>query len=194
MLSRIEREISEIEQAIAIAQAKQESAYLEYAQALARALQQELILSAYRFCTIDYPRKFLDLSVSTRQELQHDIQVMASAMAESARQALADLTLSDRASQESFDALLVKLFADASDAANHLLFRVLSEPTAENTAQICLNPQEFEFKHREVMAHRSELRSLGKQLLQLQDRLAQQHHNKAIAEAELAWRATWSEL
>jgi hypothetical protein len=198
MLRRIEQEIEKIEQAIAATKVKQASIYQEYVQVFSQALQQESILSVYRVCTQDYPDRFLALSMSVRQELQRDVQVLARSMADTTRQSLGDLDkLSDRqTSQEELDQRLTQLLADAADAANQLLVKVqiLNTSIHENDSLVSLTLSEVEFAHHEVMAKHNEWQSLHKRLLQLQDELLQQQQNKAIAEAEQAWRATWAEI
>jgi hypothetical protein len=204
MLRRIEQEIEKIEQAIAATKAKQASTYQEYIQIFSQALQQEVIVSVYRTCTQDCPDRFLELSMSVRQELQNDAQIMARTMADNARAALGDLgsdridapTSQDRESQEELDALLTQILANAADLVNQLLAKtgILSTPIEGNDLLVSLTPTELGFSHHEVMAKRNDLRSQHKRLSQLQDELAKQQQNKAIAEAEQAWRATWSEI
>ncbi|WP_019499821.1 hypothetical protein [Pseudanabaena sp. PCC 6802] len=204
MLRRIEQEIEKIEQAIAATKAKQASIYHEYVQVFSQALQQESILSVYRVCTQDYPDRFLALSMSARQELQHDVQILARAMADDARKTLDNLgsdnannpPSQDRSGQAELDTLLAKILEDATDAANQLLVKthILKTPVEENDALVSLTPAELEFTHQELMTKHNEWRSLHKRLLQLQDELAQQRQNQAIAEAEQTWRATWSEI
>lgn len=51
--------------------------YRGYLHQLGQTVKQQIILSCYRICTENYPKRFLALSVSQRQKLQEDIQHLA---------------------------------------------------------------------------------------------------------------------
>ncbi|MBE9009879.1 hypothetical protein IQ250_06635 [Pseudanabaenaceae cyanobacterium LEGE 13415] len=51
--------------------------YRSYLKQLGQTVKQQIILSCYRICTENYPKRFLALSVSQRQKLQEDIQFVA---------------------------------------------------------------------------------------------------------------------
>lgn len=51
--------------------------YRGYLKQLGQTVKQQIILSCYRICTENYPKRFLALSVSQRQTLQEEIQTLA---------------------------------------------------------------------------------------------------------------------
>lgn len=51
--------------------------YRGYLKQLGQTVKQQIVLSCYRICTENYPKRFLALSVSERQKLQEDIQALA---------------------------------------------------------------------------------------------------------------------
>lgn len=51
--------------------------YRGYLKQLGQTVKQQIILSCYRICTENYPKRFLLLSVSQRQKLQADVQDLA---------------------------------------------------------------------------------------------------------------------
>ena len=75
-IQRIEREIAELETAIASLAAEFYRVYCNYARDLGRAVRGQLILAAYHICTQTYPQVFVDLSLSARQKLQEAIKTL----------------------------------------------------------------------------------------------------------------------
>ncbi len=69
-IDRIEREIAELEKAIATLAQEFDSVYTSYLAALGQTIRQQLAVAAYHVCTQGYPEQFLSLSVSGRQKLQ----------------------------------------------------------------------------------------------------------------------------
>ncbi|MBW4441233.1 MAG: hypothetical protein KME10_08385 [Plectolyngbya sp. WJT66-NPBG17] len=51
--------------------------YRGYLKQLGQTVRQQIILSCYRICTENYPKRFLALSLSQRQKLQEDLQSLA---------------------------------------------------------------------------------------------------------------------
>jgi len=76
-LQRIEREIEELESAIASLAEEFYQAYGNYTQQLGQAVRQQLILASYHICTQGYPHEFLQLSLTGRQNLQEAIKALA---------------------------------------------------------------------------------------------------------------------
>ncbi|MDJ1184202.1 hypothetical protein [Roseofilum casamattae] len=75
-IQRIEREIAELEMAIASLATEFYRVYCNYARNLGRAVRGQLILATYHICTQTYPQVFLDLSLSARQKLQEAIKTL----------------------------------------------------------------------------------------------------------------------
>lgn len=196
MLKRIEHEIEEVEVAIASVTSRIQSTYVEYAQSVAQAVEQQLIVGTYQICTHDSPQTFLALSLAERQKLQHDIQHLAKSAVEEVSQALQECDREQQTDQEAVDRVLIKTLTDTSRTANELLVaaRVLSLPIVEDSTKLQLRLSEVEFTNRVVMSHRGELRVLSARLNQLHDELERKLKSKVIAEAELAWRSSWTEL
>jgi hypothetical protein len=207
MLRRIEQEIEEIETAIATLQGKLQSVFLEYSQAVAQTVQQQLILAAFRLCTHDRPEFFLALSLGDRQKLQRDLQLLAKSAVANVSQILGQSDPSSLTDQEMVDVALNTTFSEVSHSANQLLVaaKVLSpsdiasdvaksdQDKSQNTNKIQLRPSEVEFTNRDVMSHRGELRVLSAKWHQLHSELEKKKQAKVVAQAELAWRSTWTE-
>ncbi len=51
--------------------------YRGYLKQLGQTVRQQIILSCYRICTENYPKRFLALSLSQRQQLQENLQTLA---------------------------------------------------------------------------------------------------------------------
>lgn len=69
-IDRIEREIAELEKAIAALSQDFYTAYSGYLAALGQTIRQQLILASYHVCTQGYPEEFLKLSLTGREKLQ----------------------------------------------------------------------------------------------------------------------------
>lgn len=76
-LEQIERDIAELEQAVAELAQEFYSTYSNYLTAFGQAVRQQLILAGYHLCTQGHPEAFLKLSYSQRQELQQDLRKVA---------------------------------------------------------------------------------------------------------------------
>ncbi|MBP0029018.1 hypothetical protein [Roseofilum sp. Guam] len=76
-LQRIEREIEELESAIASLAEEFYQAYGHYTQYLGQAVRQQLIVASYQICTQGYPHEFLELSLTGRQKLQERVKRLA---------------------------------------------------------------------------------------------------------------------
>ena len=67
MLVRIDKDIKDVQQAIANVVSRIDLLHLDYAQAIAIVVQQQILLDAFKFCTQKCPEAFLALSLSARQ-------------------------------------------------------------------------------------------------------------------------------
>ena len=76
-VEQIERDIAALEQAIADLAEDFHKTYSSYLTALGQAVKQQLILASYHLCTQGYPKAFLQLSFSQRQQLQQELRSLA---------------------------------------------------------------------------------------------------------------------
>lgn len=72
-VEQIERDIAALQEAVSAIAAKLGNIYDSYLTALGQATRQQLILASYQLCTQGYPKEFLGLSFSQRQQLQQSI-------------------------------------------------------------------------------------------------------------------------
>jgi hypothetical protein len=72
-IERIQKDITELEEAIRAIAEELKLSYTKYLNVLGPALQQQLILASYYLCTQGYPEEFLKLSLNQRQKLQQSI-------------------------------------------------------------------------------------------------------------------------
>ena len=75
MLVRIDQDIQNVQQAIANVVSRIDLLHLDYARAIAIAVQQQILLAVFKFCTQKCPEAFLALSLSERQNLQEDLRL-----------------------------------------------------------------------------------------------------------------------
>jgi len=87
-VEQIERDIAALEEVVSAIAAELRTAYTSYLKALGQAMRQQLILASYHLCTQGYPKAFLGLSFSQRQQLQQAIRKLGQHAAE---QLLADI-------------------------------------------------------------------------------------------------------
>jgi hypothetical protein len=76
-IERIEKDLAALEAAIVAIAQEFHKTYASYLDALGKTTRQQLILASYYLCTQAYPRQFLHLSVSHRQELQQTVRQLA---------------------------------------------------------------------------------------------------------------------
>jgi hypothetical protein len=206
MLARIEKDIQDIQQAIADVSSRIDTIYLEYAQAIAKAVQQQVLLAAFKFCTQERPTTFLALSLLERQKLQEHLRQKIKALSEEMQQALEQGDRNQRDDQDNLDTLLSNCLDTTMVALNQLLVehKILeSLETVTNQKdqkdqkptqpKMSIRLAEIEFTDRYVMSYRGELRVLSARLNHLHNELDKKYHQKIIAEAELAWRSAWVE-
>jgi hypothetical protein len=197
MLVRIDKDIQNIQQAIADVISRIDVIHIEYSQAIAVAVQQQILLAVFKFCTQKCPDAFLALSLSARQNLQEALRHRIKSLCEQMQTTLADCDRDSRTNQENLDTLLSKLLNESMEILNQLLVehQVLSAEANNNkddkNAQMSIRLAEIEFTDRKVMSHRGELRVLSARLAHLHNELEKKYQQKTIAEAELAWRAAW---
>ncbi|MBW4519358.1 MAG: hypothetical protein KME16_06605 [Scytolyngbya sp. HA4215-MV1] len=72
-IDRIEKDLAALEAAIVAIAQEFHKTYASYLEALGKTTRQQLILASYYLCTQAYPRHFLHLSLSHRQELQQTL-------------------------------------------------------------------------------------------------------------------------
>lgn len=72
-IEQIERDIAALKEAVNILAAELVNAYNNYFKVLGQAIRQQMILASYQICTQGYPKQFLSLSFSQRQQLQQSI-------------------------------------------------------------------------------------------------------------------------
>jgi hypothetical protein len=197
MLVRIDKDIQNIQQAIADVISRIDVIHIEYSQAIAVAVQQQILLAVFKFCTQKCPDAFLALSLSARQNLQEALRQRIKLLCDQMQTTLANCDRDSRTNQENLDTLLSKLLNESMEILNQLLVehQVLSAEASKNkddqNAQMSIRLAEIEFTDRKVMSHRGELRVLSARLAHLHNELEKKYQQKTIAEAELAWRAAW---
>ena len=76
-IERIEKDITELKEAISAIAHELNLAYTKYINTLGSALQKQLILASYYLCTQGYPDEFLNLSLNQRQKLQQGIRKLS---------------------------------------------------------------------------------------------------------------------
>lgn len=81
-IEQIERDIAALSEAVKAIAAEVASVYTNYLIALGQAIRAQLILASYQICTQGYPKQFLSLSVSQRQQLQQAISKLGKNAAE----------------------------------------------------------------------------------------------------------------
>ncbi|MER3434344.1 MAG: hypothetical protein C4288_13185 [Leptolyngbya sp. ERB_1_1] len=246
--------------------------YRGYLKQLGQTVKQQIILSGYRICTENYPKRFLALSLSQRQQLQEDLQNLAcrtetdlSDLLTPIEQATFDSEpddLSDELEallsetepdipdepsltplealtiwQEQLERSITKTLKSASSTVNHLLQEaeilpkripqaVLdaaakaegSESDASNLLNVLISASdqssnaetppaltalmhvvavnlrlsEIEFNDPAVLIWRSKLRELKQQFQTLARDYQKKRREQSIAEAQLAWKSTWT--
>lgn len=92
-IEQIERDIAALCEAAKAIAAELSIAYTSYLISLGQAMRQQLILASYQLCTQGYPKQFLNLSFSQRQQLQQAIRKLAKHAAD---QLLAQLKSEDK--------------------------------------------------------------------------------------------------
>jgi hypothetical protein len=199
MLVRIDKDIQNIQQAIAEAITRIDTIHIEYSQAIAEAVQQQILLTVFKFCTQKCPDAFLALSLSARQNLQEALRQRIKSLCEQMQKTLEECDRESRTNQENLDNLLSKLLNESMEKLNQLLVEHKVLNLEENKTKDDKSPQmsirlaEIEFTDRKVMSHRGELRVLSARLAHLHNELEKKYQQKTIAEAELAWRSAWTE-
>lgn len=199
MLVRIDQDIRNIQQAIADVISRIDVIHIEYSQAIAQAVQQQILLAVFKFCTQKCPDAFLALSLSARQNLQEALRKTIASLCEQMQKTLEECDRDSRTNQENLDTLLSKLLNESMETLNQLLVehKVLNpdenKTKDDKNTQMSIRLAEIEFTDRKVMSHRGEMRVLSARLAHLHNELEKKYQQKTIAEAELAWRSAWVE-
>jgi hypothetical protein len=105
MVEQINRDIAALEATVRAIAIELENAYISYLTVLGEAVSKQLMLASYHLCTQGYPKEFVSLNLSQRQQLQQDIRKLN-------KQAAAQLL-------------------KHTQAENHLEFSFLAEEEAE---------------------------------------------------------------
>ncbi len=247
--------------------------YRGYLKQLGQTVRQQIILSCYHICTENYPKRFLALSMSQRQQLQNNLQEIArqtemdlNELLQSIAQTKLDpepIELPDELEallseidseapdepaltplealtiwQEQIERSILKALKSASSTANRFLqeaeilpkripqavldaaskaesgdagapnlLNVLvsasekpPDPDAPPPAlsalmhivAVNLRLSEIEFNHPAVMNWRNKLRELKQQFQALARDYQKKRREQSIAEAQLAWKSTWT--
>ncbi|MFM7603120.1 MAG: hypothetical protein ACKO7R_18285 [Pseudanabaena sp.] len=199
MLVRIDQDIQNIQQLIADVISRIDTIHLEYSQTITLAVQQQILLTVFKFCTQKCPDAFLALSLSERQNLQESLRKTIKSLCEQMQKTLEECDRDSRTNQENLDTLLSKLLNESMETLNQLLVehKVLTpdenKTKDDKNTQMSIRLAEIEFTDRKVMSHRGELRVLSARLAHLHSELEKKYQQKTIAEAELAWRSAWVE-
>ena len=199
MLVRIDKDIQNIQQAIADVISRIDVIHIDYSQAIAVAVQQQILLTVFKFCTQKCPDAFLALSLTARQNLQDSLRRRIKLLCEQMQKTLEECDRDSRTNQENLDTLLSKLLNESMETLNQLLVehKVLNpednKAKDDKNTEMSIRLAEIEFTDRKVMSHRGELRVLSARLAHLHNELEKKYQQKTIAEAELAWRAAWTE-
>jgi len=191
MLVRIDKDINDIQQAIANVVSRIDLLHLDYAQAIAIAVQQQILMTTFKFCTQKCPEAFLALSLSARQKLQEDLRQTIQLLSNNMQKTLEECDQNSRTNQENLDLLLSTSLNESMDTLNKLLSDRQILVADDKTQQMSIRLAEIEFTDRQLMSYRGELRVLSARMLHLETELEKKYLQKTIAEAELAWRAAW---
>ena len=193
MLVRIDKDIHDNQRAIAEVVSRIDVIHLEYAQAIAKAAQQQILLAVFKFCTQHCPESFLAISLSERQNLQADLRETIKSLSDRIQKNLEECDRDSRTNQENLDTLLSNLLNESMETLNKLLVSRKIVSNDDKAEPLNIRLAEIEFTDRQVMSHRGELRVLSARLAHLHKELEKKYQQKTIAEAELAWRSAWSE-
>lgn len=82
MLEQINRDIAALEETVKAIAIEIENAYISYLTALGQGVAKQLMLATYHLCTQGYPKQFISLTMSQRQQLQQDIRKLTQTAAE----------------------------------------------------------------------------------------------------------------
>ena len=193
MLVRIDKDIKDVQQAIANVVSRIDLLHLDYAQAIATVVQQQILLATFKFCTQKCPEAFLALSLSARQKLQEDLRQTIQLLSNNMQKTLEECDQNSRTNQKNLDLLLSTSLNESMDTLNKLLSDRQILVADDKTEQMSIRIAEIEFTDRQLMSYRGELRVLSARMLHLETELEKKYLQKTIAEAELAWRAAWVE-
>ena len=201
MLVRIDKDIHNIQESIADVLSRVDVIHFEYAKAIAQAVQQQILLTVFKFCTQKCPDAFLALSLAKRQQLQEALRETIKTLCKQMQKTLEECDRDSRTNQEDLDALLSKLLNESITTLNQLLVehKVLSpvdnqtqdDQQDDENVQMSIRLAEIEFTDRQIMSYRSELRVLSARLAYLHNELEKKNQQKRLAEAELAWPSAW---
>ncbi|MGQ9865049.1 MAG: hypothetical protein ACUVSQ_02000 [Pseudanabaenaceae cyanobacterium] len=187
MLKQIIADIAELERAIAAVEDRLAILEKSYLEAICQATRQQLLVAAYRLCTQVHPREFLALSVGDRERIQGELRAIANQAANRCQE-LAAVILGEQLEER-----LSAILAEASTAIAQSLQGVGVLPDEKSAHHLHLRLADVEFGDREAMGYRSEMRVARARRQYLRDELSKKQQQKTVAEAELAWRATWVE-
>jgi hypothetical protein len=187
VLKQIVADIAELERAIATVEDRLIGLEKSYLQAICHSTRQQLLMAAYRLCTQIHPREFLALAVGDREKVQGQLRAIANQAAAQCQDLMA------AALGDSLEEKLSQVLAESSLAVARCLQEAGVLPDEKSAHHLHLRLADVEFGDREAMAYRSEMRVARARRQYLGDELRKKQQQKTVAEAELAWRATWVE-
>lgn len=76
-MEQINRDIAALEATVRAIAMELENAYISYLTVLGQGVAKQLMLASYHVCTQGYPKQFVSLNLSHRQQLQQDIHKLA---------------------------------------------------------------------------------------------------------------------
>ncbi len=76
MVEQINRDIAALEERVKAIAIELEKGYISYLTALGQAVAKQLMLASYHLCTQGYPKPFVGLTISQRQQLQQSIRTL----------------------------------------------------------------------------------------------------------------------
>lgn len=82
MIEQINRDIAALEETVKAIAIELENAYISYLTALGQGVAKQLMLATYHLCTQGYPKQFISLTMSQRQQLQQDLRKLTQTAAE----------------------------------------------------------------------------------------------------------------
>ena len=250
-VEQIERDIAALEEVVSVLTLEIHSAYASYLTALGRAMRQQMILASYHLCTQGYPKQFLSLSVSQRQQLQQTArklgqqasdQLLNHTKTEEAEATEATEAAESNSSfsyphtsnpvelvqwQQKLEQAIANTLKTVSYETNSLLQKAgilpnkLPAPlleaavnSSEASAEAIAGPpnllnllvetetheesedssvSEIEFADTTLRAGRNKIRNLEVRARSLMREYQKKQRERAVAEAEAAWRASWFE-
>ncbi|NJK59004.1 MAG: hypothetical protein HC918_00220 [Oscillatoriales cyanobacterium SM2_1_8] len=194
MLKQITADIAELEGAIAAVDDRLQVLEKAYLQSICQSARQQLWVAAYRLCTQVHPQEFLGLSVRDREQVQNQLRAIAEGAVVRCQGLMVDSETGGQGGLgDALEEKLGQVLTEATTAIAQDLRAAGVLPDDKGAHPLHLRVADVEFGDRVAMAYRSEMRVVRARRHHLGDELVKKHRQKLVAEAELAWRATWVE-